>query len=51
MSEKGREEARIGLDAESELLTRVNEDRFRKTLTSCLRRWIQAAECEDEGTG
>ncbi len=39
MSEKGRKEARIGLDAESELLMRVNEDmNFRKRLTSCLRR-------------
>jgi len=38
MSEKGRKEARIGLDAESEILRRVNEDvTFRRKLISCLR--------------
>ncbi len=38
MSEKGRKEARIGLDAEFELLKRINEEEnFRKKLILCLR--------------
>ncbi len=53
MSEKGRKEARIGLDAESEILRKVNEDAtFRRNLILCLRRLgfrLQEIEMRKDG--